>query len=78
LQYLLRILTKNSDTFSRIYVDVVFNHMTADYPCAIGEGGTTANTYSKHYPGVPYGPDDFHSACDIDYLNSVTVSDPGS
>ena len=59
-------------------MDVVFNHMTADHPNAIGVGGTTANTYSKHYPGVPYESGDFNSACDIDYQIPVTVSDPGS
>jgi alpha-amylase len=74
---MLRILTRTSDTFSRIYVDVVFNHMTGDHPNAIGVGGTPANTYNKHYPGVPYGSGDFHPTCDIDYQNPVTVSDPG-
>jgi alpha-amylase len=62
---LLRILTKNSDNFSRIYVDVVFNHMTADFPNATGVGGTTADTSNKQYPGVPYGPGDFNPTCEI-------------
>ena len=57
-------------------MDVVFNHMTADYPCAIGEGGTTANTYSKHYPGVPYGPEHFNKPCVANnYQNATNVSD---
>jgi len=46
-------------------VDVVYNHMTGDYPNAIGVGGTTADTYNKVYPGVPYGPEHFHPTCDI-------------
>jgi alpha-amylase len=72
---LLRILTKNSDKFSRIYVDVVFNHMTANYPNATGVGGTTADTYNKHYPGVPYGPGDFNPSCAItNYQDPINVS----
>jgi alpha-amylase len=51
--------------------------MTADHPNAIGVGGTTANTYNKQYPGVPYGPNDFNPTCDIDYQNRDKVSDLG-
>jgi alpha-amylase len=72
---LLRILKKNSDNFSRIYVDVVFNHMTADFPIATGVGGTTADTSNKQYPGVPYGPGDFNPTCAItNYQNPINVS----
>ena len=46
-------------------MDVVINHMTADYPNAIGVGGTTADTYNKTYPGVPYGPEHFNPPCEI-------------
>jgi len=56
-------------------VDVVFNHMTADYPIAYGVGGTSAYTYNKPYPGVPYGPGDFNPTCAItDYQDLVEVS----
>jgi len=56
-------------------VDVVFNHMTADFPNAIGVGGTTANTFTRHYPGVPYGPGDFNHPCPINnYQNPINVS----
>ena len=56
-------------------MDVVFNHMTGDYPNAVGVGGTTADTYNKQYPGVPYGPGDFHPTCDINnYQDPVNVS----
>ena len=73
---MLRILTKTSYNFSRIYVDVVFNHMTAEYPNAIGVGGTTADTYNKQYPDVPYGPDDFNPTCEItNWQDPVNVSD---
>jgi len=41
-----RVLTNNSDNFSRIYVDVVLNHMTQNHPDATGDGGTPADTYN--------------------------------
>jgi hypothetical protein len=76
LEYLLRILTKNSDNFSRIYVDVVFNHMTEEYPNATGVGGTTADTCNRLYPGVPYGPEHFNPPCDVTtHPDAVNVSD---
>jgi hypothetical protein len=61
-------------------VDVVLNHMTGDYPKATGVGGSTADTYSRLYPGVPYGPEHFNPpcktpTCDIDYNDKVSVSD---
>ena len=57
-------------------MDVVFNHMTADYPNAIGDCGTTADTYNKLYSGVPYGPGDFNPTCAINnYQDTVKVSD---
>jgi len=66
------------DTFSRIYVDVVFNHMTACYPNAIGVGGCTADTCGTNiqYPCVPYGPEHFNPPCEINnYQDPVNVSD---
>jgi alpha-amylase len=39
--------------------------MTANFLNAIGVGGTTADTSSKQYPGVPYGPGDFNPTCPI-------------
>jgi alpha-amylase len=57
-------------------VDVVFNHMTADDPNAIGVGGTPADTYNKQYPGVPYGPEHFNPTCEItDWQDRWQVSD---
>jgi alpha-amylase len=65
-----------SDNFSRIYVDVVFNHMTENFPNATGVGGTTANTYNKQYPGVPYGPEHLNPTCAItNYQDPSNVSD---
>jgi alpha-amylase len=55
-------------------VDVVFNHMTGNYPNATGVNGTTAETYNKQYRGVQYGPDDFHPTCTVDnYQDAVNV-----
>jgi len=57
-------------------VDVVFNHMTQNYANATGVGGTTANTYNKQYPGVPYGLGDFNYPCDItNNQDPINVSD---
>lgn len=53
----------------RIYVDIVFNHMTAK--SGVGTGGTTANVEKLDYPGVPYGPNDFHSPCIINNYNDA-------
>jgi hypothetical protein len=74
MQYLLWILTKIYDYFFRIYVDVVFNHMTADYPIAIGVGGSTADTYNKDYPAVPYRYEHFHPSCEMVFDDPYSVS----
>ena len=56
-------------------MDVVFNHMTADHKNAIGVNGAKADSYSKQYPGVPYGSGDFNHTCAItDYQDPVKVS----
>ena len=56
-------------------MDVVLNHMTGDTPDATGVGGTTADTYNKQYPGVPYGPGDFNPTCEINnYQDPINVS----
>lgn len=49
----------------RIYVDIVFNHMTGQKGSIIGTAGTTANVDKLDYPGIPYGPGDFHYPCTI-------------
>ncbi|XP_066993781.2 alpha-amylase [Anabrus simplex] len=50
----------------RIYVDVVFNHMSGNWANAHGYGGSTADTFNEQYYAVPYGPGDFHSTCTVD------------
>lgn len=60
----------------RIYVDVVFNHMTGDSVGALGTDGSTANTFNFNYPAVPYNRSDFHTPCDINnYQNATNVRD---
>jgi len=76
MQYLLRILTKTSYNFSRIYVDVVLNHMTENYEKAVSVCGATADTYKPYYPCVPYGPEHFNKPCDVNnYQVAANVSD---
>jgi len=58
----------------RIYVDVVFNHMTGNHDVAEGTGGSTADTYDFSYPAVPYFRYDFHTPCAINnYQNATNV-----
>jgi alpha-amylase len=78
MQNLLWTLRKTSDNFSRIYVDVVINHMTGDHPNATSVGGVTADTSNRQYPAVPYGPGDFNNPCTITNYNDpieVTPTD---
>lgn len=53
----------------RIYVDIVFNHMTGKSGDIIGTGGTKANADKLEYPGIPYSPIDFHWPCMINNYN---------
>ncbi|XP_069700676.1 alpha-amylase-like [Periplaneta americana] len=56
----------------RIYVDVVLNQMSGNWPDATGQAGDTADTYNLQYPAVPYGPGDFHSQCSVDNYNDAS------
>jgi alpha-amylase len=63
-----------NDAGVRIYVDVVFNHMSGDHNNAMGTGGSRANTYNFSYPSVPYTRNDFHSVCSItNYQDAANV-----
>ncbi|KAK7790983.1 hypothetical protein R5R35_005217 [Gryllus longicercus] len=55
----------------RIYVDVVINHMAANWPDATGYGGNKADTHNKNYPAVSYGSGNFHSTCQITNYNDA-------
>lgn len=54
---------------NRVYVDVVFNHMTGVWEGASGIGGSQVDTVNKYYPDVPYGPNDFNPTCSINNYN---------
>lgn len=47
----------------RIYVDVVFNHMTGS--ADIGSAGSRANLATRDYYAVPYTDEHFNRRCDI-------------
>lgn len=49
----------------RIYVDVVFNHMTGTHKVNQGTSGSTANPERFHFPAVPFNSTDFNDACQI-------------
>lgn len=55
----------------RIYVDVVFNHMTGDSSYATGTGGSSAEPGNKYYPSVPFTSEHFHSTCTINNYNDA-------
>lgn len=59
----------------RIYVDVVFNHMTANVQPAVGTAGTSAKPNEFSYPRVPYSYNDFHQpSCIVkNYTNATEV-----
>lgn len=58
----------------RIYVDAVVNHMTGNVQPAVGTAGSRADPERLSYPGVPFGPADFHQPCSIDnYQDAVQV-----
>lgn len=53
----------------RIYVDVVFNHMTGS--AEIGSGGSRANLATRDYYGVPYSAEHFNTRCNINDWSNV-------
>ncbi|XP_068908250.1 alpha-amylase-like isoform X3 [Tenebrio molitor] len=55
----------------RIYVDAVFNHMTAG--SGTGTGGSKAYYQEKLYPGVVYHRHDFHKPCPITTYQDAAV-----
>lgn len=58
-----------------VFADIVINHMTAYAEGdSIGTAGSRCNYNKQTYPAVPYGPGDFHPACNItNYQNPVEV-----
>lgn len=45
----------------RIYVDLVFNHMTGIHDSYVGTGGSTGDPITRTYPGVPFIEEHFNS-----------------
>ncbi|CAH1116249.1 unnamed protein product [Phaedon cochleariae] len=59
-----------NDVGVRIYADAVINHMAATD--GIGKAGSTSNRTHKYFPGVPFGPYDFHDDCGISNYQDAT------
>jgi alpha-amylase len=58
----------------KVYADAVINHMAGIHtPAGQGTAGTSFDPQQRQYPGVPYGPNDFHGQCDIDYSNAESI-----
>ncbi|KAM0789526.1 hypothetical protein ACM66B_000341 [Microbotryomycetes sp. NB124-2] len=56
----------------QIIADVVINHMTgSDRGPGTGTAGSSYSAYN--YPAVPYGTNDFHSACSINYNDANSI-----
>ena len=56
----------------RIYVDVVFNHMTGS--AEIGSAGSRANLATRDYFAVPYSEEHFNPRCEItDWSNPIQI-----
>ncbi|KAJ8721956.1 hypothetical protein PYW08_004358 [Mythimna loreyi] len=69
----LNMTTRCNKVGVRIYVDVVFNHMTGSHNESIGTGGSVATTQNNSYPGVPYTDEHFHHPeCEISDYNNAT------
>ncbi|KAK7792215.1 hypothetical protein R5R35_000495 [Gryllus longicercus] len=55
----------------RVYVDVVFNHMTGPLKPARSIAGTSADGINRNYPEVPFHSNHFNPKCDIHTYNDV-------
>ncbi|XP_022813824.1 alpha-amylase 4N-like [Spodoptera litura] len=71
----LNMTTRCNKVGVRIYVDVVFNHMTIPHNNSLGTGGSTADPDTYSYPGVPYTKEHFNfPVCEVtDYTNATEV-----
>lgn len=52
-----------------VIADLVINHMSGKGGSGQGTGGTGYNGGSQEYPGVPFGPTDFHPYCEVNNYN---------
>lgn len=55
----------------RIYVDVVFNHMTGSG--SLGSAGSRANLATRDYYAVPYSIEHFNPVCSINWNDVNTI-----
>lgn len=53
----------------RIYVDVVFNHMTGSG--RLGSAGNIADLENRYYPAVPFTNEHFNTRCNINSWNNA-------
>lgn len=59
-----------NDVGVRIYIDVVFNHMSGSQNVNIGTGGSTADPQHRYYPAVGFNDSHFNSpVCGISNYN---------
>lgn len=81
LQEFVEMVRRCNESQVRVFVDVVLNHMTSSIGEGKGYNGTSFNSDSFVYDGVPYRASDFHSHADCgtasglveDYSNVVQV-----
>ncbi|KAK9688399.1 Alpha amylase, C-terminal all-beta domain [Popillia japonica] len=64
-------VTRCNNVGVRIYVDVVFNHMTGNWGTVYGTGGNVGYSDSKSYPAVAYSTYDFNGDCGITNYNDA-------
>ncbi|XP_077533137.1 alpha-amylase-related protein-like [Haemaphysalis longicornis] len=81
LQEFIEMVRRCNESQVRVFVDVVLNHMTSSIGEGKGYNGSSFNSDSFVYDGVPYRASDFHSHADCgtasglveDYSNVVQV-----
>jgi alpha-amylase len=58
----------------KVYADVVINHMAGiGRPPGRGIGGSEFDSRMRKFPQVPYGPNDFHPRCDVNYNDAQSI-----
>jgi alpha-amylase len=74
LQELKDMISRCNQAGVKVYADVVINHMVSDDSgSGTGSAGTFFDPATKQYTAVPYGPNDFHNKCGIDYGDANSI-----
>jgi alpha-amylase len=74
LQELQDMISRCNQAGVKVYADVVINHMVSENsPSGTGSAGTFFDPATKQYSAVPYGPNDFHNNCGIDYGDANSI-----